>query len=135
MINPAKPRPKADGLSTAYWEGTTRGELVLQRCAACSRVRHYPQYLCSFCHSDSYEWTVSPGIGLVHSWTVTHHSFLPAFADEIPYALVTVDLEEGVRALGRWASSERKNLVIGQSVIASFHRREDGYGDLVWIAT
>ena len=56
--------------------------------------------------------------GTVHSWTVAHHPFHPAFVDELPYTLVTIDLEEGVRALGRWRGTATP--FIGQLVHGSF---------------
>jgi uncharacterized OB-fold protein len=37
----------------------------------------------------------------VHSWTVVHHPFHPAFRPELPYVLVTADLPEGVRLLAQ----------------------------------
>ena len=42
-------------------------------------------------------WLDASGNGRVHSWTVTHHAFHPGFKPDLPYTLVTVDLDEGVR--------------------------------------
>ncbi len=63
------------------------------------------------------EWRDVSGRGTVHSWTVAHHAFHPAFKDELPYTLVTVDLAEGVRALGRF---EGEGLRIGLPVRVGF---------------
>lgn len=90
-----------DGVSAAYWRGAEAGVLVLQRCASCGRVRHYPRTLCDRCWSAEVEAVEADGRGTVHSWTVTHHVFAPELADEVPYTLVTVDMAEGVRVLGR----------------------------------
>lgn len=103
---PEKPLPQPSGLSRPYWEAAALGQLVLQRCAACSKLRHYPRLLCDQCYSDAVEWIPASGRGRVHSWTVCHHAFHPAFTGELPYTLVTVDLEEGVRALGPWRGGE-----------------------------
>ena len=35
----------------------------------------------------------------MHSWTIAHHPFHPAFKQHVPYTLVTVDLPEGVRVM------------------------------------
>lgn len=88
-------------LSDAYWEGAREGRLVLQRCGDCGQVRHYPQLLCPACQSLVIEHFDAAGTGTVHSWTVAHHAFSKEVADEVPYVLVTVDLAEGVRMLGR----------------------------------
>lgn len=42
-------------------------------------------------------WMDASGNERVHSWTVTHHAFHPELKSDLPYALVTVDLDEGVR--------------------------------------
>jgi uncharacterized OB-fold protein len=84
--------------------------------------------LCDACYSDAVEWIEASRRGTIHSWTVAHHAFHPAFKDELPYTLVTVDLEEGVRALGRWTG---KPPVIGQPVTGAFVARPDGV-DLVF---
>jgi uncharacterized protein len=88
-------------LSDAYWAGAGQGDLVLQRCGDCGLVRHYPQLLCPACQSFAVEHVTASGDGRVHSWTVCHHAFQPELRDTVPYTLVTVDMAEGVRVLGR----------------------------------
>ncbi|MGQ0631876.1 MAG: Zn-ribbon domain-containing OB-fold protein [Sporichthyaceae bacterium] len=93
-------------LSTAYWAGAARGVLVVQRCADCGTPRHYPRAVCAHCYSFATEHVEHDGRGTVHSWTVAHHSFDPAMANDVPYVLVTVDLGDGMRALGRLRDAE-----------------------------
>ncbi|MBO1076918.1 Zn-ribbon domain-containing OB-fold protein [Roseomonas marmotae] len=112
----ARPLPHASELTRPYWEGAAQGKLLIQRCGQCGKLRHYPRYLCDRCHSFEVEWAESSGRGQVHSWTVAHHPFHPAFAGAVPYALVTVDLEEGVRALGRYAVADGAGLRLGLPV-------------------
>lgn len=99
-----KPVPHATPLSAPYWEGARAGRLMLQRCSACGKVRHYPQLLCGHCQSDQVEWIQSSHRAKVHSWTVAHHAFHPGFAEELPYTLVIADMDEGVRVMGRYRS-------------------------------
>jgi uncharacterized protein len=101
-----KPVPHPTPVSAPYWDGAASGKLMLQRCTACATVRHYPRLYCSQCYSSDVAWIEASKRGTVHSWTVTHHAFHPAFADELPYTLVTVDLEEGVRVLGRYHGTQ-----------------------------
>lgn len=120
---PVRPSPTISPLSVPYWEAARQGRLLLQKCASCGKVRHYPRMLCDACYSDAAEWVQASGRGKVHSWTVCHHAFHPSFASELPYTLVTVDLDEGVRALGRWRGG---TLAIGTPVIAHFDQRGEG---------
>ena len=40
---------------------------------------------------------MASGDGAIHSWTIAQHAFHPGFKDAVPYALVLVDLSDGVR--------------------------------------
>lgn len=130
MTPTSKPTPQASPQSQAYWDAAAQGRLVLQCCAACGKIRHYPRLLCNTCYSDMVVWKDSSGRGKVHSWTVALHAFHPAFVADIPYTLVTVDLDEGVRALGRWRCDTSP--VMGQTVQCSFDFNNAHGGDLVF---
>ena len=93
-------------VSQGYWEGVSRNELVVQCCDDCSRLRHYPQYLCPRCQSSRFTHLSIEKTGTVHSWTVCAHSFDMEIAPDTPYSLVTVDIQEGVRLLGRYEGTE-----------------------------
>ena len=128
---PPKPSPQMSDVARPYWDAVAQGKLVLQSCSACGKVRHYPRLLCDACYSDAVTWLPSNASGTIHSWTVAHHAFHPAFAPELPYTLVTVDLAEGVRALGRWRGNV--TMSIGLPVKGVFEAREGGM-DLVFTA-
>lgn len=102
MSETTKPAPHPSPLTQPYWDGLKVGVLRVQQCGACGKLRHYPRYLCDACHSAEVAWKDCSGRGTVHSWTVAHHPFHPAFKAELPYTLVVVDIEEGVRAMGRF---------------------------------
>ena len=113
----AKPTPPPSELSQPYWDAAAEGRLLIQGCGACGTLRHYPRLLCDRCYSDEVTWQEVSCSGTVHSWTVAHHAFHPGFASDLPYTIVTIDLEAGVRALGRW---EGETPFIGQKVAGRF---------------
>ena len=121
-----KPAPHPTPESQPYWDGAASGTLRLQRCNGCGKVRHYPQLVCTECHSLGVEWIDGSGRGTVHSWTVAHHAFHPAFKEDLPYTLVTVDLAEGPRALGRLDAASQSRLRIGLPVQVSFPKDTAG---------
>jgi uncharacterized OB-fold protein len=90
-----------DELSGPYWSGAAQGRLVIQRCDGCGALRHYPRLMCSICHSFDWSPYEASRAGTVHSWTVSHHLFDPSVTTDNPYTLVTVDMQDGVRVLGR----------------------------------
>ena len=127
---PAKPVTESSKVAQPYWDAAAKGQLVLQHCVDCGAIRHYPRLLCSICYSELAVFKPASGHGKVHSWTVAHHAFHPAFAPDLPYTLVTVDLDEGVRALGRWHGVNTPT--IDEPVSGRFESRDGGV-DLVFI--
>ena len=101
----AEPTPKTerplpqpdDDLVAEFWAHCAREELRFQRCSACMTWRHLPRLRCARCGSGAFSWERSSGRGRVHSWTITHQAPLRAFASRTPYAVLVVELEEGVR--------------------------------------
>ncbi len=115
-----KPLPEPSPDTVPYWEGLRQGKLKLQACGDCGKVRHYPRPVCPHCHSMAVTWIDSKCAGKVQSWTIAHHAFHPGFKGELPYTLVTVDLDEGVRLQAQLRSSKSVALKIGLPVKITF---------------
>ena len=110
-----------------YWDGLQAGRLLIQCCSACGRYRHYPRPMCPACQSMDHDWLPVSGVGTLHSWTVLHQSALPKLAGLLPLTLLTVDLPEGVRLLGRLRPGAPTDLQAGAVVQVSIVR--DAAGD------
>ena len=121
-----QPIPHPDELSGPYWEGLKRGVLMIQSCGDCGTLRHYPRLLCGECYSLAVTWVEVSGRGTIHSWTIAHHAFLPSLKEDLPYVLVVVDLEAGVRALGRLTGVLDTDIQIGLPVQFTAQVRADG---------
>lgn len=116
----AKPLPQPSLESAPFWQGLREHRLLLQRCARCGKIRHYPRPVCDACYSMEYDWAEASGRGTVHSWTVSHHAFHPGFNSELPYVTVTVDLEQGVRMHSRLIGASPDRLCLGLPVEVVF---------------
>jgi len=90
------PSPE-DPLVAEFWEHCNRGELRFQRCSECGSWRHLPGFACAECGSDRWTWELSSGRGRIHSWTITQQPLLRDFPEPVPYAVVVVEMDEGVR--------------------------------------
>ncbi len=121
-----KPLPEPTDASQAYWDAAGHGRLRLQRCAGCGTFRHYPQLVCAACHSLAVAWVDAAGTGTVHSWTIAYHPFHPAFRDDLPYVLATIDLPEGVRLMGRFPLEQANQLRLGLPVRIAMVRNDAG---------
>jgi uncharacterized OB-fold protein len=116
LPNPTGPNAELYG----FW---ARGELRLQRCAACGEWRHPPRYRCAACASDAVTWDLASGKARVFSWTITHRSVDPAF--EAPYAIVVAELAEGPRLVGNLSGIANHELRLDLPVVVELEPVSD----------
>ena len=64
--------------------------------------------------------------GTLHSWTVAHHPYHPAFRAELPYTLATVDLAEGVRLVAQLRDAGPDALRLGLKLRVGFEPAGEG---------
>ncbi len=127
MSQTSKPAPVIDNaLDQQFWSYCEQGRLCFQRCNHCDRWRHLPRHMCANCGSEQWRWQESCGRGKIFSWTVTHLPMHPAFAEDVPYAVGIVELEEGVRMVARFQGIPLDDLKIDLPVELSFESAADG---------
>ena len=116
-----RPRPQPTPETMHFWEGTRAGELRLQRCNGCGAWRWPARAICNRCHSFAAEWVAVSGLGTITSWIRTHQAFMRAFQDDVPYAVIQVQLDEqdDIQIIGRLADPTLEP-VIGMRVRAGF---------------
>jgi uncharacterized OB-fold protein len=124
-----------DPTAAAFWEGTARGELLVQACGACGRWRMPPRPMCPACQSTAVRWEPTSGRGRVWSFVVAHPPLLPAFAAVAPYNAVIVELEENpmIRYAGNLVASadgaineiDPSTIQIGEPVSVVFAKIDD----------
>jgi len=115
-----KPVPQIDDISRPYWEATKRHEMVLQRCQGCGNFRYPAGDICPRCLSDQLEWVKASGRGKVYTWTVFHRVYHPGFTEDVPYAVVAVELEEGPRLLTNLVDCRLEDINIDMPVEVVF---------------
>lgn len=91
---PALLVPVPDDESAGFWDGTAAGELRMQACTSCGRLRFPPRVMCPSCHSTARHWQAVSGRGIVWSFVVPHSPLLPAYASLAPYNVIVVTLAE-----------------------------------------
>jgi uncharacterized protein len=94
------PVPVADRDTQPFWDGCRRRELLIQRCGECGTWLWQPRPICSSCQTPDPPWTRVSGDGVVATWTVMRPPTLPAFASMVPFVVLLVTLDQGVRLLG-----------------------------------
>jgi hypothetical protein len=93
MSEIAKPVPVPDHDTQPFWDAAKQHELRAQRCTRCGRFRWPPQPFCPSCYSWDHDWALLAGSGRVVSFSVVHHSAVPAFRDDLPYVVAVVALD------------------------------------------
>jgi len=106
----AKPLPPDDPANRPFWEGAKRGRLMLQRCLDCGRHRFPAARYCAQCRGERSEWVETGGTGVVESWCSFHKAYWSAFARDVPYDVVQVRLDEGVRLFSNLIGTPRLGL-------------------------
>jgi uncharacterized protein len=119
------PAPEVHPETAAFWAGTARGVLLLQRCEGCGKALWYPRFLCPHCHSTRLESFEATGRGTVHSFTLTRRGILD-YKDCGPYVLAFVELEEGPKMMTNIVGADPAELAIGQPVEVVFHDTGQG---------
>lgn len=94
-----KPVPTVTPWSAPFWAGCRKGELLIQQCQDCGVLNFYPKLYCAGCLSSNLEWVKASGRGKVYSY-MTVYAFQPTeFAEDVPYVVAIVELDEGVRMM------------------------------------
>lgn len=110
--------------SKPFTEGLRAGKLLLPWCKSCGKPHFYPRSACPHCWSEeSYDWRPAAGGGVVHTFTIVRSNPPPSFLPMLPFPIVVVELDEGVRTLSNIAG-DYAGLSIGDRVELEFVTRE-----------
>ena len=94
----------------------------MPRCNDCGKYHFYPHPLCPHCSSAKLEWVEVSGRGKLYSYTVVHRAPSKAFADEVPYVVAVVELEEGPRLMSNLKGCAPEAAKIGMSLKVAFRK-------------
>ncbi|MFD9880579.1 bifunctional MaoC family dehydratase N-terminal/OB-fold nucleic acid binding domain-containing protein [Streptomyces alboflavus] len=127
-----RPRPVINRDNAGFWEGVARHRLLIQRCGSCARLRFPWLPGCNACGSPDWDTVEASGEGTVFSYVVMHHPPFPAFTTPDratdtagPYAVVLVELAEGVRIISQVVGVGHDRVRIGMPVRLEFQRVDE----------
>jgi len=115
-----KPLPRSTPETAPFWEACRRHSLELQQCDACSKFWFPPSNRCPHCLSADWKWSAVSGKGQVFTFTVFHRAYHKGFADELPYAVAVVELDEGPRLVSNVVGCAPEDVKIGMPVSVIF---------------
>ena len=122
------PYPIPEYGTEPYWQACNEERLVMQRCAACAKLRWTPAPLCTFCAHDQYSWEPLSGRGRVYTWTVITHPVHPAAVALVPYVVVEVELEEqsNLRMVSNLIDCDPAAIQFGAAVEVAYRQHPEG---------
>lgn len=93
-----KARPNVDLDNKEFWDGLSEHQLLLWRCGDCG-AWYWPKAYCTKHENQPFAaqmgWEPSSGRGRIFSANIHQWVFDPNWKDDVPYAYVLVELEEG----------------------------------------
>lgn len=107
-------RPVVSPDTAFFWAGCSAGELRIQHCPSCDRLRHPPGPMCPACGADKQDYVVASGRGTVYSYVVHHAPPVPGKA--LPFVVALVELAEGVRMIAELVDVDPEQVSIGLPV-------------------
>lgn len=88
-------------LQSEYQQHLTNGEMHVQKCDSCGELNMYPRARCPHCYSSDLSWVRVSGKGALLSFTVVRAASPKAFAEDTPYGIGIVKLDEGPQLMVR----------------------------------
>ena len=115
-----KPLPVLDVWNKPFWEACRQHRLVMQRDRRTGRFFYPPAPVSPDGASPDWDWAELSGLGTVQSWVVFHQKYYAGFADELPYSVVLVRLDEGPLLMSNLVGVPNDALRIGQRVRVAY---------------
>jgi uncharacterized OB-fold protein len=120
--------PDNDG----FWAAVGAGTIQLRSCDNCGTVFVLPLPSCPECGSDRLTLRESEGSGSLYSWVVVHIPFGDGLAEQVPYVVAAVELDEGARIFARLEGVDHESLEDGLRIRATFPV-EEGRPPIVFV--
>jgi uncharacterized protein len=115
-----KPLPRPEIERKPFWDYCRKHELRVQKCTACGHLNSPSTVYCPKCLADSFEWVKLSGKGKVFSFAVVRQPYHKAFANDLPYVIAAIELEEGPRVMSNIVGCKPETIKIDMPVEVQF---------------
>ncbi|MFC5589742.1 Zn-ribbon domain-containing OB-fold protein [Sporosarcina soli] len=121
-----RPLPKLDSvLFKPFLEGATKGKLLVQECQQTKKKIWPPRLISPYAPDAELRWVPIEGKGKVYTFNVVHRAFFPYYKEKVPYAIVIVELEDGIRMLGNTMGINPNSISIGMPMEVAFEKVDE----------
>ena len=120
-----KPEPIIDNDSAIYWQSAKNNKLMVQRVKNSNEYFLYSRQLTKNIDDNDTEWIEVIGKGKIYSYTEVSAPAGPAFKEETPYIVASIELDEGARIISNIIKTDIKNVTIGKRVKVVFEKQSE----------
>lgn len=112
--------------SAPFWDATRERRFVLPWCTGCERAIWYPRLVCPYCLHETIEWRAVAGTGAVYAYSIQPVPGPGRDADDGPYVVALVDLQERVRMMTNIVGCDPGEVRVGMAVALTWQPLSDG---------
>ncbi|MGD9891711.1 MAG: Zn-ribbon domain-containing OB-fold protein [Dehalococcoidia bacterium] len=123
----AKPLPVRTEENAPFWDSAKRHALEMQRCGNCGRFRYPVADFCPRCLSPEFEWQAVSGNATLYSYIIVHQRYDPSFADDLPYNVAVVELDEGPRLVSNIVGIPNGDIRVGMPLTITYEDVTDEF--------
>ncbi len=120
-----KPLPDIDVWNRHFMEACAEERLIAQRCATTGAFWLPPSPVSPFTRNASWEWVELSGYGTIWSFINMHQVYFKSFADDVPYNVCQIKLDEGPFLLSNVIGCAIDDIKIDAAVKVEFFRVSD----------
>lgn len=115
-----KPLPTLTDDNRPFWDACRQHRLQMQQCEDCGHIRFPINRVCPRCLGDAFHWQALSGHGTGFSYVVFHQVYDKAFANDVPYNVALVQLDEGPRIYSNVVGVPNDAVEVGDRVSVTF---------------
>ncbi len=110
-----------------HWrEIPRRYRMEAGKCKSCGEIFFPGRLICSKCGAKEFDTIKLSGKGKLATYTIIRVA-PEGFADQVPYAVGIIELEEGIKVMGQITDCDPETLKTGDQIVSQFRRmREEG---------
>ena len=120
------PAVRRDARSDEFFAAAAADQLAIRRCTRCRHTLSPEGRTCTACGSADLGWDTATGSATLVSWAVVHHPPHPDFADQVPFPIGLVELDEGPWINARIVDANVDGLRAGLALRVAFVHPEIG---------
>ncbi|MEM9682950.1 MAG: OB-fold domain-containing protein [Pseudomonadota bacterium] len=115
-----KPLPLIDVWSRPFWDACKEKRLIAQQCEESGEIWLPPSPVSPVTRTDAWRWIDLSGNGRVWSFVVMHQRYFEGFADDLPYNIVQILLDEGPMLISNLVGIENDRIEVDMPVEVVF---------------